>query len=156
MKSKKIAKKSPVTKKKNSVSKTETKETVKRKNENESFSEIKDLFKQYEGVGKLYSIEKEQSTGYELYCDEKQILIRGKPVMFGGVYIRKGGIAVHLMPLYCNPKIRSNLPPMLEKCMTGKSCMTIKKYDSKLHKKVLKDTIKDCYSYYVSTYGMKK
>lgn len=53
----------------------------------------------------------------------------GKPVFFGAVQRKKGGVSFHLMPVYSHPELLKGASALLKKSMTGKSCFTFKAVD---------------------------
>jgi len=72
--------------------------------------------------------------------EEGQIaLISDKPVVIGGrkkeeiwfvsALIQKGFVGFYYMPVYMDPRVRSQLKPELLKCLKGKACFHLKKQD---------------------------
>lgn len=55
-----------------------------------------------------------------------------EPAWFGAVQLKKNYVSCHLMPLYCLPYLREEIPTDLLKRMQGKSCFNFKKDDPEL------------------------
>lgn len=66
------------------------------------------------------------------YVDTFFTMKNGKRLWFGGVRINKSYVSYHLMPVYVQPKILSDMSPQLKKRMQGKSCFNFKKLDPEL------------------------
>lgn len=66
------------------------------------------------------------------YLDTRHVMKNNKPLFFGAVAIKKSYVSYHLMPVYENPKLLSDLSPELNKRMQGKSCFNFKSADETL------------------------
>lgn len=56
----------------------------------------------------------------------------GQPGWFGTVTIKKSYVAVHLMPLYCDPELAADISPALARRRQGKTCFNFSKADETL------------------------
>lgn len=56
----------------------------------------------------------------------------GKRLWFGGVRTKKNYVSYHLMPVYVNPELLTDMSPALKKRMQGKSCFNFKTVDKPL------------------------
>ncbi len=57
---------------------------------------------------------------------------RKQPLWFGEVQNKKSYISDHLMPVYVNPGLPTNISPALKKRMHGKSCFNLGAEDPEL------------------------
>ena len=100
------------------------------------FKEIKKMLALYKkGAMKL-------SGGF----DGKVALVSKKPVeilgrkrddlWFAGALIQKGYVGFYYMPVYTNPSIKKLIKPELLKCLKGKSCFYIKKFDQEIFSQI--------------------
>ncbi|MEM9139171.1 MAG: hypothetical protein AAGB15_05015 [Pseudomonadota bacterium] len=64
-----------------------------------------------------------------LSLDTGHIMKNGKPLFFGAVQIKKNYVSYHLMPVYVNPSLVTDLPEHLLKRMQGKSCFNFKRIE---------------------------
>lgn len=80
---------------------------------------------------------------------------KAKPAWFGAVQCKKNYVSVHLMPLYCLPAMRDELPPELLKRMQGKSCFNFKAVDPTLFD-VLEGAIAKCADAYADAAVLAK
>jgi hypothetical protein len=62
--------------------------------------------------------------------------VRGKPVYFAGLQVRKNYVSFYFMPVYCNPEMRKALSPALKKRMQGKACFNFTAPDAALFKEL--------------------
>ena len=70
------------------------------------------------------------------YLNTKYKQPNKKPLFFGAVQMKKGGVSYHLMPLYTHPALLKSVSPGLKKHMQGKSCFTFKAVEPKLLKEL--------------------
>src|SRR5436305_7843573 len=63
-------------------------------------------------------------------------VVRGKPVYFAGVQVRKNYVSLYFMPVYCNPAMKKALSPELKKRMQGKACFNFTAPDPALFKEL--------------------
>ena len=66
------------------------------------------------------------------YVDTFHTMKNGKPLWFGGVQIKKNYVSYHLMPVYENPELLTDISAELRKRMQGKSCFNFKVVDRSL------------------------
>lgn len=89
------------------------------------------------------------SSRYEL-ISKKEVEWQGRkfPEMyFGAAMIHKGHVGFYMMSVYANPLLLEKVPEALRKCLKGKSCFHIKKWDDQMKKEIEK-TVKDAFSFY--------
>jgi hypothetical protein len=48
------------------------------------------------------------------------------------VLVQKGYVGFYYMPVYGDPRVKELIKPELLKCLKGKSCFHIKKYDREI------------------------
>ena len=100
------------------------------------FEEIKKMLAPYKkGTMKL-------SGGF----DGKVALVSKKPVeilgrkkdelWFAGALVQKGYVGFYYMPVYADPSIKKLIKPELLKCLKGKSCFYIKKFDKEVFSQI--------------------
>jgi hypothetical protein len=100
------------------------------------FEEIKKLLAPYKkGTMKL-------SGGF----DGKVGLVSKKPVeilgrkrdelWFAGALVQKGYVGFYYMPVYADSSIKKLIKPELLKCLKGKSCFYIKKFDKEIFSQI--------------------
>ena len=75
-------------------------------------------------------------------ADGKVGLISKKPVeilgrkrdelWFAGAMVQKGYVGFYYMPVYEEPSLKKLIKPGLLKCLKGKSCFYIKKFDNEI------------------------
>ena len=68
----------------------------------------------------------------ELSVNTAHVMPNGSPLWFGGVQVKKRYVSFHLMPVYVNPELLSDVSPELRKRMQGKSCFNFKTVDPAL------------------------
>ncbi|MBV8205895.1 MAG: hypothetical protein JO041_03810 [Acidobacteria bacterium] len=56
--------------------------------------------------------------------------VRGKPVYFAGVQVRKNYVSFYFMPVYCSPELKAGISPELRKRMQGKACFNFTSPDT--------------------------
>ena len=66
------------------------------------------------------------------YVDTFHTMKNGKPLWFGGVQTKKNYVSYHLMPVYSNPELLTDMSSELRKRMQGKSCFNFKVVDKAL------------------------
>jgi hypothetical protein len=66
------------------------------------------------------------------YVDTFHTMKNGKRLWFGGVQIKKNYVSYHLMPVYVNPELLTDISAGLKKRMQGKSCFNFKAVDRSL------------------------
>lgn len=86
------------------------------------------------------SLERVTDTDSHLYLNTKHVQKNKKPLFFGAVQLKKGGVSYHLMPLYTHPKLLESVSPELKKRMQGKSCFSFTLTDETLLKDLAKLT----------------
>ena len=77
-------------------------------------------------------------TKYEM-SGTKDVVILGREVKgmyFAASMIKKGFVGFYYMPIYCAPKLISDVPDNLKKCLKGKTCFHIKKDDEEIYKSI--------------------
>lgn len=57
---------------------------------------------------------------------------KGKPRWFGAVQTKKNYVSFHLMPVYEDPSLLTDISPELKARMQGKSCFNFKKVNPEL------------------------
>ncbi len=80
-------------------------------------------------VGSL-DVKRDEPGDY--YVDTLHVRQNKKPLWFGGIQIKKNYVSYHLMPVYANPKLLTDISPALRKRMQGKSCFNFKTVDDAL------------------------
>jgi len=95
------------------------------------FESIKKLLLPYEkGTMKLTS-----SGGQVALISKKPVEILGRKrdeLWFVGALVQKGYVGFYYMPVYGDPKVKELIRPELLKCLKGKACFHIKKYDEEI------------------------
>lgn len=82
------------------------------------------------------SLDRVVDNDSHLYLNTKQQQKNKKPLFFGAVQVKKGGVSYHLMPLYTHPGLLASVSPALKKKMQGKSCFTFTGADDTLLKEL--------------------
>lgn len=139
--SKKTAVKKAAPKKKKAVSKTQVSKATGMRYQDKSagqehllpiFEEIKTMLLPY-AKG---SIEARGGTGGEMVLvSKKEVEIAGRKrdeMWFAGIIVQKGYVGFYYMPVYAEPELKKVFSPELLKCLKGKSCFHIKKYDKEI------------------------
>jgi len=100
------------------------------------FEEIKRILAPYEkGTLKLLG----GSGGKVALVSKKPVEILGRKkdeVWFASALVQKGYVGFYYMPVYGDPSIRTLLKPELLKCLKGKACFYIKKFDKEIFSQV--------------------
>jgi len=95
------------------------------------FEAIKKLLLPYEkGTMKLSS-----AGGQVVLISKKPVEIFGRKkdeLWFASALVQKGYVGFYYMPVYGDPKVKELIKPELLKCLKGKSCFHIKKYDEQI------------------------
>jgi hypothetical protein len=95
------------------------------------FEAIKKLLLPYEkGTMKLIS-----SPGQVVLISKKPVEILGRKrddLWFASALVQKGYVGFYYMPVYGDPKVKELVKPGLLKCLKGKACFHIKKYDKEI------------------------
>ncbi len=68
-------------------------------------------------------------------------------MFFASAVIQKNFVGFYFFPIYTHVKEFNNIPPELKKCLKGKSCFNIKKFDNVLEKQI-SDILKKGYEVY--------
>jgi hypothetical protein len=76
----------------------------------------------------------------------KAVLISKKPVeiygrkrgdlWFASALVQKGYVGFYYMPVYGDPVVKKMIKPELLKCLKGKACFHIKKFDSEIFSQI--------------------
>jgi hypothetical protein len=100
------------------------------------FDEIKKLLKPYEkGTMKLLG----GSGGKVLLISKKPVEILGRKrdeLWFASALIQKGFVGFYYMPVYADDGVKRLLKPELLKCLKGKACFHIMKYDQEIFSQI--------------------
>jgi hypothetical protein len=112
------------------------------------FEEIKTLLLPYvKGSMKMLG-----GTGGEMaIVSEIPVEIAGRKrdeLWFAGIIVQKGYVGFYYMPVYADPEMKSIFKPELLKCLKGKSCFHIKKYDKEIFSQI-KSALKVGYDGYL-------
>lgn len=112
------------------------------------FNELVTLLKPYEkGSIKMRG----GSEGQISLVSEKEVIINGKKrneMWFAAALVQKGYVGFYYMPVYGQPEMKKFFKPELLKCLKGKSCFHIKKYDKEIFKQI-KEALKKGYKCYL-------
>jgi len=104
------------------------------------FEAIKKLLLPYEkGTMKLIS-----SAGQVVLISKKPVEILGRKrdeLWFASALVQKGYVGFYYMPVYGDPKVKELIKPELLKCLKGKACFRVKKYDKEILSQI-KDALK--------------
>ncbi|MFV2058913.1 MAG: hypothetical protein ACC707_20835 [Thiohalomonadales bacterium] len=84
----------------------------------------------------------------KIYINTHYLMKNQKPVFFASVEIRKNYVSYHLMPMYVNPDLVTNISAELSKRIQGKSCFNFQETDNVLFAE-LRQLTTDGYHYYV-------
>ena len=100
------------------------------------FEEIKNMLAAYEkGTLKLLG----GSEGKVGLVSKKPVEILGRTrdeLWFASALVQKGYVGFYYMPVYTNPSIKKLIKPELLKCLKGKSCFYIKKFDQEIFSQI--------------------
>lgn len=114
---------------------------------NPIFEEIKKLLLPYvKGSITLHG----GSGGQMSLISEKKVIIEGRTkdeIWFAGVLIQKGYVGFYYMPIYTEPELKKVFKPELLKCLKGKSCFHVKRFDQEIFNQI-KDALKVGYERY--------
>ena len=94
---------------------------------NEVFLELRALFEPFQD--RLVIVHDEPQR---YYLDTAHIMPNGQPLYFGSVAIGKRYVSYHLMPVYVEPALLTEISAGLRKRMQGKSCFNFTKTDAGL------------------------
>lgn len=100
------------------------------------FDEIKKLFVPYEkGAMKLLG----GSRGQVVLINKKPVEILGRKkdeLWFASALIQKGYVGFYYMPVYADPVAKKSIKPELLRCLKGKACFHVKKYDREIFSQI--------------------
>ena len=100
------------------------------------YDEIKKLLMPYEkGNMKLRG----GADGNVGLINEMAVVIDGRKkdeIWFAYALIQKGYVGFYYMPIYMQEKVRAQISPELMKCLKGKACFHIKKFDPVIFEKI--------------------
>lgn len=97
----------------------------------EIFDRLRNMFQQF--VPPL-AVMMETSDRYDLYS-AKEVEIKNrsyKEIYFGSVILKPKYTGFYFMPIYLFPEMLNDIPEVLKKLQTGKSCFHIKKFDEEI------------------------
>ena len=98
------------------------------------FAKIKSILEKYSNE---MQVTVNSSERYDLETT-KEVIIDNRifpRISFANVMIHKGFVGFYLMPIYMNDASKIVEPELL-KCLKGKTCFHIKKYDEQLFKQI--------------------
>ena len=78
--------------------------------------------------------------GYHLWTD-KEVEILGRTyseLYFAGIIEQKNFVSLHFMPIYMNPALKADIPPVLLALLKGKSCFHITNVTPELERAIRK------------------
>ena len=108
------------------------------------FNEIKKLLDPYEkGTMKLFG----GSEGKIVLISKKPVEILGRKrdeLWFASALVQKGYVGFYYMPVYSDNSVKKLIKPELLKCLKGKACFHIKKFDKEIFSQI-KDALSDGY-----------
>ena len=111
------------------------------------FEKIKQLLAQYDkGNMKFYG----GSAGKAILISKKPVVILGRKrdeLWFASALVQKGYVGFYFMPVYTNKEVEKLIRPELLKCLKGKACFHIKKFDTEIFSQI-KDALKMGYNYW--------
>ncbi|MDP4130742.1 MAG: DUF1801 domain-containing protein [Bacteroidota bacterium] len=113
------------------------------------FKELKKMLSKY--VKGNYIVRADGPGNYSIYYN-KEVVISKKTfpeLAFATILIQTGFVGFYFFPAYTNPKLLSDLPEKLLKCLQGKTCFHISKQDPSLMKEISK-ALEIGYAYYQS------
>ena len=100
------------------------------------FEEIKKMLMLYEkGTMKFLS----GSGGKAILISKKPVEIFGRKrdeLWFASALVQKGYVGFYYMPVYGDPVVKEMIKPELLKCLKGKACFHIKKFDSEIFSQI--------------------
>jgi hypothetical protein len=80
----------------------------------------------------------ETDKSYNLY-GTKTVTVAGREyegMYLASVILKKNFVGFYYFPIYGNPQMIEDIPPNLRKCLKGKTCFHITKYDKELFKSI--------------------
>ena len=108
------------------------------------FNEIKKILAPYEkGTMKLFG----GSEGKIVLISKKPVEILGRKrdeLWFASALVQKGYVGFYYMPVYSDNSVKKLIKPELLKCLKGKACFHIKKFDKEIFSQI-KDALNDGY-----------
>jgi hypothetical protein len=108
------------------------------------FNEIKKMLTPYEkGTMKLFG----GSEGKIVLISKKPVEILGRKreeLWFASALVQKGYVGFYYMPVYSDAEVKKLIRPELLKCLKGKACFHIKKFDKEIFSQI-KDALSDGY-----------
>ena len=110
------------------------------------FEEIKKLLSPYEKD----EVKMRGGAGQVMLVSEKPVVIAGRKrdeVWFASALIQKGYVGFYYMPIHGQIKVKNLIKPELLKCLKGKACFHIKKFDPLLFIQI-KEALKIGYDNY--------
>lgn len=100
------------------------------------FEEIKNMLATYErGTLKLFG----GSDGKVALVSKKPVEILGRKkdeIWFASALVQKGYVGFYYMPVYGDPSVKKFIKPELMKCLKGKACFYIKKFDKEIFSQI--------------------
>jgi len=100
------------------------------------FNEIKKLLAPYEkGTMKLLG----GSEGKIVLISKKPVEILGRKrdeLWFASALVQKGYVGFYYMPVYSDNSVKKLIRPELLKCLKGKACFHIKKFDKEIFSQI--------------------
>jgi hypothetical protein len=139
--SKSSSKKKTASDKKKSVSKADPKIKYSDKSAGQAqlvpiFEEITKLLSSYnKGTMKLFG----GTEGKTMLISKKPVEIVGKKkkeLWFASALVQKGYVGFYYMPVYSDNTIKKMIRPELLKCLKGKACFHIKKFDKEIFSQI--------------------
>jgi len=111
--------------------------TVRRLMESK-MAEFSKVFETLRGIMLPYAAKLDCTSNTEdcFYLNTKHIQKNKKPLFFGSVQINKNYVSYHLMPVYVNPNLLTEISPDLKKRMQGKSCFNFTSVEPSLLKEL--------------------
>src|SRR5205085_10447724 len=90
------------------------------------FKKIKSILESFESAALKGS---GNDSKYEVYGTKKVFVFNREVdgMYFAAAMIHKGFVGFYFMPIYCDPKLISEIPDNLKKLLKGKSCFHVKK-----------------------------
>lgn len=110
------------------------------------FNEIKRMLETY----KTGNFTIREASGQALLISEKPVVVNSKKreeMWFASALIQKGYVGFYFMPVYGMKKVSDQIKPELMKCLRGKACFHIKKFDPILNNQI-EEALKIGYSAY--------
>ena len=108
------------------------------------FNEIKKMLAPYEkGTMKLFG----GSEGKIVLISKKPVEILGRKrdeLWFASALVQKGYVGFYYMPVYSDSSVKKLIKPELLKCLKGKACFHIKKFDKEIFSQI-KEALNDGY-----------